>query len=73
MGYNNRQPASLDARLAVLCETIAKLRAGNSRDYNSPPASVLASGRDASDHFREPLSAKRAKCMPSIPMMHSSD
>jgi hypothetical protein len=28
MGNDTRSPASLEARLAVLCETIARLRAG---------------------------------------------
>ena len=37
MGNDTRQPASLEARLAVLCEAIAGLRAGNSRDHNLPP------------------------------------
>ena len=55
MGNDNRQPASLEARLAVLCETIAGLRAGNLRDHNLPLA--LAGGRAAADQFQELLSA----------------
>jgi hypothetical protein len=57
MGYNNRQLATLDARLAVLCETIAGLHAGNSHGCNLPSVSALAGGRDAADHFQELLSA----------------
>ena len=57
MGHDNRQTASLAARLAVLCETIARLRAGNSHGGNLPPVSALAGGRDAADQFLEPLLA----------------
>ena len=45
MGTYNRLPASLDARLAVLCETIAGLRAGNLHDHNLP--SLRLGGRSS--------------------------
>ena len=57
MGTYNRPPASLDARLAVICETIAGLHAGNSHGCDLPSVSVLAGGRDAADQFPELLSA----------------
>jgi len=61
MDKDNRQPALLDARLAVLCETIARLRAGSSHGCNLPSASAFVGGRDAADKFREPLSAAHSR------------